>query len=499
VKGTQLFLLLALMVTGLVGKVWADAAAPAATPAPTSTSGLKGFMSDDFTWVNGNTHEKDFPMDGKFFSPELLFDANYTWQASNPNDHMINGSTATNMSNEVEVQHVGVGGDFHIPVGSGGDFVHARFMSEFGMYANEIPRNDATPGRGTWNITQGTMYLTEAYGGYHFDIPGTDGLNIELGQFPSYVGLYSFYNSENWTYQASYVSSNTPWFFTGMRIQFFPSDALKIEPWLVNGWQTYGAFDDGIGGLGVNLGFELRWAPSNNLVVISNNYAGPDNADSPNCNKYHTDDSLVVKYMDDPKSGGIDKMAFSLTCDAGFQQGPLFMGYGTAGTTAADGETIGPGGFLNVNSNDESFLGFMFYDRTWFAHDTMAFTFGGGAMTNPGRYLALLPSIDGDTAANYSADPHATAAFAEGPGLAWQAWDADVCLQIMPDQYYTFDIEWCHRHSSIPYFNGHGGETSQDGWTAGAATGSAQVSTGAYAPNLINDEDLILGAFMIHI
>ena len=486
VKGVQLFLFLAVVVVGATGKVWADAAAAAA---PTS---LKGFMNyDDFTWVNGNTHEKDFPMDGKIFSPELLFDSNYTWQASNPNDHMINGSTATNMSNEVEVQHVGLGGDFHV------DNIHARFMSEFGMYANGIPRNDQTPARGGWNIQLGTMYFTEAYGGFHLDIAGTDGMNVELGQFPSYVGLYSFYNSENWTYQASYVSSNTPWFFTGMRIQFFPNDTLKIEPWLINGWQTYGAFDDGIGGIGFNFGFELRWAPNPDLVVISNNYAGPDNAVSPNCVKYHTDDSLVVKYLDDPKSGGITKMAFSLTCDAGMQQGPLYMGVGSAGTTTAAGLVVGPDNYLTVGPDQESFLGFMFYDRTWFAKDTMAFTFGGGAMTNPGRYLALLPSIGGATAATYATTP-GTGAFSTGPGLLWQAWDADVCLQIMPSQYYTFDLEWTHRHSSIPYFNGHGGETSTDGWTAGGATGSTQLS-GGFVPDLQNDEDLIMGAFMIHI
>ena len=29
----------------------------------------------------------------------------------------------------------------------------------------------------------------------------------------SYIGLFSYYNFDNWTYQPSYVSSNTPWFF----------------------------------------------------------------------------------------------------------------------------------------------------------------------------------------------------------------------------------------------------------------------------------------------
>jgi hypothetical protein len=493
-QGISLFLSLAIAVMsiGVGPKAWADgAAATTVAAAPTS---LMGFMNyADFTWVNGNTRETDFPMAGKVFQPELLFDANYNYDFARPNDHVISGSTAMAMANEVEVEDVGFGGDFWV------DNVHARLMFEFGMYEDQVPRDDETPARGTWNIVSGTEFLTEAYGGYHFDIAGTDGLNVDLGQFPSYVGLFSFYNSENWCYQASYVSSNTPWFFTGMRTQFFPSDALKIEGWIINGWQTYGEFDEGLGGSTMNYGAEIRWAPSPNVVVISNNYVGPDNADSPNCIKYHTDDSFLLKYMDDPKSDGIDKMAFSLTGDAGMQEGPLYMGAGTAGTTAADGQTIGPGGFLNVNSTTEGFLGIMAYDRTWFDHDHIAFTFGGGYMTNPGRYLALLPPIDGDSAANYSNDPVAEGAFPVSPGLNWTAWDYDFGVQIMPNEYFTFDLEYTHRHSSVPYFVGPGGVTSSDGWGPGAATGSLQASQGNYKPDLVTYEDLVIGSFMVHI
>jgi hypothetical protein len=56
----------------------------------------------------------------------------------------------------------------------------------------------------------------------------------------SYIGLFSYYNFDNWAYQPSFVSSNTPWFFNGARVQWFPTDKLKIEPWFINGWQSYG-------------------------------------------------------------------------------------------------------------------------------------------------------------------------------------------------------------------------------------------------------------------
>ena len=45
----------------------------------------------------------------------------------------------------------------------------------------------------------------------------------DAGIFMSYVGLFSYYNFDNWAYQPSYVSSNTPWFFNGMRVQIFPN------------------------------------------------------------------------------------------------------------------------------------------------------------------------------------------------------------------------------------------------------------------------------------
>src|SRR5713226_9877220 len=59
-----------------------------------------------------------------------------------------------------------------------------------------------------------------------------NGINLDAGIFMSYIGLYSYYQFDNWAYQPSYVSSNTPWFFNGIRIQIFPSDKLKIEPWI---------------------------------------------------------------------------------------------------------------------------------------------------------------------------------------------------------------------------------------------------------------------------
>ena len=199
-------------------------------------------------WLNGNSRIKEVPFDTKFFTPEIRADVNYTHDFHHPQDDTIGGSSEIFRANEFQVTQFGVGGDFHW------DNVQARLMTQFGMYSQTTPRNDASPARGQWQLADAYRYISEAYAGYH--INALDGINIQAGIFMSYVGLFSYYNFDNWAYQPSYVSSNTPWFFNGMRVQIYPNQHLKIEPWLINGWQSYGRFNHrpGVGG-------QILWRP----------------------------------------------------------------------------------------------------------------------------------------------------------------------------------------------------------------------------------------------
>ena len=140
------------------------------------------------------------------------------------------------------MEQISFGGNFHW------QNVNGRILTMNGMFGVTTPRNDASAGRGQWDLRGAYKYVSEANAGYHFDV--NHGLNIDAGIFVSYIGLFSYYNFDNWTYQPSYVSSNTPWFFNGVRIQWFPTDKLKIEPWIINGWQSYGRLGrkPGLGG-----------------------------------------------------------------------------------------------------------------------------------------------------------------------------------------------------------------------------------------------------------
>jgi hypothetical protein len=399
------------------------------------------FAFADWTWLNGNPRTKEPAFDSKFFTPEIRLDASYVSSFNHPKDDTIGGSTETFRSNEVQIEQISLGGNFHW------QNVNARLLTMAGMFGVTTPRNDASPGRGQWDLRGAYKYFSEANAGYHFDI--NHGLNIDAGIFVSYIGLFSYYNFDNWAYQPSYVSSNTPWFFNGLRIQWFPTDKLKIEPWIINGWQSYGRLGSKPG-----LGGQVLWRPTQWLSIVSNNYGmGEDTLGSGNGqfgrSRIHTDNSVQVKYYDRPDRL-LDKMAFSLTGDLGCE-------YGGKGTSVgAQGQTI----INNVNcfhdtptSRKQTFAGWMAYNRFWFNKDKYGLTIGGGAMDNPGRYLALLPPINGADA--ISGSPY----FTQNPGDPFKAWDTTLTFDWMPQQYITFRTEYGYRHANVPYFTGRGGIT----------------------------------------
>ena len=284
-------------------------AEPSSEAAPTTKPAkAEPFAFADWTWLNGNPRTKQPAFDSKFFTPEIRADVDYVYDFNHPKDDTIGGSSEVFRSDEVHVTQLGVGGDFHY------DNVRARLMTQFGLYSETTPRNDASPARGQWNLDNAYRYLSEAYGGYHFN--ALHGVNVDAGIFMSYIGLFSYYNFDNWAYQPSYVSSNTPWFFNGVRVQIFPTAKLKIEPWFINGWQSYGRFNNrpGVGG-------QINWRPTGSISIISNNYGvGADALGNPNRTRLHTDNSIEVKYYDRPEKF-VDKMAFSLTGDAGCETG----------------------------------------------------------------------------------------------------------------------------------------------------------------------------------
>jgi Putative beta-barrel porin-2, OmpL-like. bbp2 len=449
------------------GPLEAQAAPPAApgqapqeTPPP-AVDLQTPFAYADYTWMNAVPRNHDAVLDGKYFSGEFRVDTNYIYDWQRPIDHTLTGTTEGERTGELVIQAVNVGGDFH--AGN----MQGRLLMQFGAVSTAVPRNDGSYSVGQWQLQDAYRYLTDAYAGYHINVQ--HGLNIQAGIFLSYIGLFSYYTFDNWAYQPSYVSSNTPWFFSGLRMQYFPTNKLKIEPWFINGWQTYAKYNGrhGIGG-------QILWRPTGNLDFVWNTYTlGRDVLGNPNRSRYHADWSQEWKYWENPNKL-MHRMAFTVTEDFGCETG---------------GGVVCKGG--NATTPAQNFLGIMAYHRWWFDKDRFGATIGGGVMNNPGRYLVLLPPINGATATT------GTPYFTENPGDKFKAYDFQLTFDYMPSQWVTWRVEFTQRGANVPYFTGPGGITPQVTPGLYVNTGDPTAIVPGFTPDLRKHENRLLFSLLV--
>lgn len=423
------------------------------------------FEGIETNWQNGSDRRDSSVFHGKYFTPSILLDLNYTHSFNNPNDNTVVGSTAVARNNEIQLSHLLLGGDFVYKN------AHARVMMQFGNRSIVIPRNDISPYRGQYQLADVYRYLSEAYAGYHFD--KWHGINIDAGLFLSYIGLNSYYQGENWEYQASFTSDNTPWFFNGVRIQIFPSNKLKIEPWLINGWQSYGRFNKQPG-----VGANITYMPNSNIKLLTNNYYGADAAAIPGRKRFHSDNSFLMRYYKNKEAKGISQAAMSLTFDLGSEKGGGVNGFKT-------GDSTKPAQY---------FLSAMFYNRIWFNKNKFALTVGGGVMKNPGRYLVLYPTGQASPLPNPNNPTQTEGAFpfSANPGDKFSGYDFSAGFEYMMNQSISLKGEFVHRHADVPYFAGKGGVTSPTGYTFTPLPPD-------WRPDLVKDENRVIFALLFRL
>ncbi|MES2004069.1 MAG: outer membrane beta-barrel protein [Bacteroidota bacterium] len=423
------------------------------------------FDGIETNWQNGSDRRDSSVFKGTYFVPSIMLDLNYTHSFNNPNDNTVVGSTALARNNEIQLAHLLLGGDFTY------NNAHARVMLQMGTRSIVIPRNDLSPYRGQYQLADVYRYLSEAYAGFH--INKWYGINVDAGLFMSYIGLNSYYQVENWEYQASFTSDNTPWFFNGLRIQIYPTKHLKIEPWIINGWQSYGKFNK-MPGVGAN----ITWMPNSNIKLLTNNYYGADAAAIPDRKRFHSDNSFLMRYYSNKKSTGISQAAFSLTGDLGFEKGG------------------GVNGFSNSDPANPAqyFLSAMFYNRVWFNQNKFAWTIGGGIMKNPGRYLVLAPTGQASPLPNPNNPTQTEGAFpfSANPGDQFGGWDVSTNFDWILNQSMLVRFEYVHRHTDVPYFAGAGGVTSPTGYTF------TPLPTN-WRPDLVKSEDRIIFALLFRL
>ena len=412
-------------------------AAPAPTPvAPppaqqAATAAAAPFAFGDFTWMNGQSRQKSQPLSNSIATVSLYLDTYYGYSLNQPKDNTIVGSGSVGRNTEWQINNATIGVD------TNWKNVTGKVSLQMGNQLAVTQDQDGTVNRGRNLTVANNKYIGEALAGYHFD--KWNGVNVQAGYFYSYIGLESYLLGENWSYNRSLVSEFTPFYFSGARIQIFPTDKVKIEPWFMNGYQTYGKWSRSS-----SFGLSNYWRPRESLGFVANFYYGTDTRNDPHRKRVHHDHSILYRYFNRPDANGISKMALSLNNHYGAE---------------FDGVSPFPG-------RKTYMAGSSLVNRMWFLHDHLAWTVRGEGITNPGRYIALVPTATG---------------FPLGPdNYSLKIWGLTSTFDILPTDSIAFRLEFMSRHSNVPFFAGRGGTTSPDGW---------QGTLGPFVPDVAKHEN----------
>jgi hypothetical protein len=158
--------------------------------------------------------------------------------------------------------------------------------------------------------------------------------------------------------------------------------------------------------------------------------------------------------------------------------------------SAPAGQPGGEGNCTAATPCTQQFLSWMMYHRMWFLDGHVAWNAGGSMLHNPGRYLSLTPTGMASPVPQPLNVQAATSPFDTSPGTKFDAWDLSTGIQYMPNEQVTYDLEVNRRASNIPYFSGHGGVTSPDGYiTTPSPTG--------WRPDLVKSDLRIIAALLV--
>jgi len=400
-----------------------------------------GNAQTETNWINGQNRQEHFllVLKEKETGEQILtgvayLDTYFNFDLNRPidNTHTISSTIGRHNEFTLNLASIGIETNYKNTIG--------RIWLQYGQMASIVQDQDGSTLRGRNTSINNLKYIREAAAGYHFN--KWKGVNVEMGIFMSYIGLESYVTQENWNYQRSMVCEFTPFYFSGARVQIYPSDYFKTEIWLLNGWQTYNSWNKSIG-----IGNSNYWRPNNDLQLVANFYLGRDSRSD--ILRFHHDNSIVKRYVNRKSSKGISQAAFSINDHFGFESGS------------------------GVTSSTHFMTGISIANRCWFKQNKIAFTLRGDMITNPGIYLAYSPS---------PVTPNDfTEAIVADPKQKLSIFQATSTFDLMPTEYFTFRVEYGFRKSNVPYFAGHAGTTSPDGWV--------DTPTGSWRPDLRKTEN----------
>jgi hypothetical protein len=266
------------------------------------------FGEFDFGWMNGNNSQPASLLQTGPLTLSLYVDAYYGYQFHDPIDHTVFPTTTAPRHDEISLNLAHLGADV-----TGLDGPIGRLYIQYGSTVETIAGQDTTTTRGFYLTNRLLQNIQQAAVGWHFH--RLHGINTEVGIFPSYVGLESYLPEENWAYNHAFLSDWTPYYFFGFRGQLMLTQRMKLELWIVNGWQTFGEWHEARAGGGL-----WNWRPREWLSIASSIYAGQEAQGDTGSLRLYTDNNVQVRYFHDTsKDAVVRSLAASVVADLGHE------------------------------------------------------------------------------------------------------------------------------------------------------------------------------------
>ncbi|MEM6299575.1 MAG: outer membrane beta-barrel protein [Bacteroidota bacterium] len=137
--------------------------------------------------------------------------------------------------------------------------------------------------KATWSTE--FPFLQEANVGFRI----TEGLWLDAGFFATHIGTESFLPKNNYTSSTALATFNEPFFQSGARLQYSPSDKFTGEFWVVSGYNFFLDANDAKS-VGVLLNYEF----SDNLSLTYTNLFGRESLDDVSPTQFRTYHNLYL-------------------------------------------------------------------------------------------------------------------------------------------------------------------------------------------------------------
>ncbi len=113
--------------------------------------------------------------------------------------------------------------------------------------------------------------LNEAYVGIYLDKDKKH--NLEVGILPSYIGFETATSSSNFTFTRSLIAENSPYYFTGIKYLYLPTNHLTMGLIVSNGWQNIKKVNSKAA---PSFGTKIEYKPNDKVFISWNTYTGQE-------------------------------------------------------------------------------------------------------------------------------------------------------------------------------------------------------------------------------